>query len=64
MITDHVCHRHLVGCRESADSAVLPDVLAGVRAGVRLDQDPQQDLLLGLTAQLRASVSPSRAAAT
>jgi hypothetical protein len=64
MITDRVCRRHLVGCQESAGSAVLPDVLAGVRAGVRLDQDPQQDLLLGLTAQLTAPVSPGRAAAT
>ena len=64
MITDRVCHRHLVGCRESAGSAVLPDVLAGVRVGVRLDQDPQQDLLLGLTAQFRAPVSPGRGAAT
>ena len=64
MITDRVCHRHLVGCRESAGSAVLSDVLAGVRAGVRLDQDPQQDLPLGLTAQLRAPASPARAAAT
>jgi hypothetical protein len=64
MITDRVCRRHLVGCRKSAGSAVLPDVLAGVRAGVRLDQDPQQDLLLGLTAQLRVPVSACRVAAT
>lgn len=64
MITDHVCASHLVGCRESAGSAVLSDVLAGVRAGVRLDQDPRRDLLLGLTAQLRAPVSRGRAAAT
>ena len=64
MITDRVCHRHLVGCRESAGSAVLSAVLAGVRVVVRLDQDPQQDLLLGLTAQLRDPVSPSRVAAT
>jgi hypothetical protein len=64
LVSDRVCHRHLVGCRESAGFAVLSAVLAGVRVGVRLDQDPQQDLLLGLTAQLRANVSLGRAAAT
>jgi hypothetical protein len=64
MITDRVCHRHLVGCRESAGPAVLLDVLAGVRVGVRLDRDPQRDPMLGMTAQLSAPVSPGRAAAT
>lgn len=64
MISDRFCDRHRVGCRGSADFAVLPEVLAGVRLGVLLDQDPEQDLLLGLTAQVRAPVNLGRAAAT
>jgi hypothetical protein len=64
MISDHVRHWRLVGCRSSVGSAVLPEVRAGVRAGVLLDQDPQPDLLLGLTVQLNGPISSARAAAT
>lgn len=56
--------RRLVGCRALVGSVVLPEVRAGVRVRVRFDQDPEQDLLLGLTAQVRAPVSSGRAAAT
>ena len=64
MNSDRVCHGRLVGRRALVSSIVLPKVRAGVRAGVRFDQDPEQDLLLGLTAQVRGPVSSERTAAT
>jgi hypothetical protein len=64
MISDRSCDRHRVGCWGSAGSAVLSDVPAEVRLGVLLDQDPEQDLLLGLTARVRVPDSIGSAAAT
>jgi len=65
MNSDRVRHRRLVGCRALVGSVVLPEVRAGVHVGgVRFDQDPEQDLLLSLTAHVRAPVSSQRDAAT
>lgn len=64
MISDRVCHRHLAGHRNSVVSAVLLDIPAGVRLGVLLDRDPQEDVLLGLTAQHTTAVRTCSAATT
>jgi hypothetical protein len=64
MISDRVCLRHLAGCRSSVVSAVLLDVPAGVRSGVLLDQDTQEDVLLGLTVQHRPTVRTCSSATT
>ena len=64
MISDRVCLRHLAGCRSSVVSAVLPDVPVGVRSGVLLDRDTQEDLPLGLTVQHTPAVRTCSSATT
>jgi hypothetical protein len=64
MISDRVCLRRLVGCWSSVVSPVLLDVQAGVRLGVLLDRDTQEDVLLGLTVQHRPAVRTRSGATT
>jgi hypothetical protein len=64
MISDRVCPPCPLGRRSSNGSAIPLAVPPEVRLGGLLEQDTQEDVLLGLTVQLRPTARKQDDAAT
>lgn len=64
MISDCLCLRRPSGRRSSNGSAVPRAVPSGIRLGGLLERDTQEDVLLGLTVQLKPAVREHDGAAT